>query len=222
MGVDGERRTPMRKPVARKTAAAGENQFTDLTLDQAREMLALTDAIVANLNIINSPDSIFDLDDLEVMDHQANNVVAGLRVINENDVPDLETMETQVSSIVTGLRTINEDKNDLADLENQVNSIVDGLATNRQGGGEGRGELMIDERNPELTAAVRAVLRKEFTTLAAQQLQEYKTSIARVAISENRLNKDHTQMLVKLATMAVNGARDRLLAALGKDAENTA
>src|ERR1700691_1630145 len=117
MGVDGERRTPMRKPPAAKVAAAADNQLTNLSLDEAKELLALTDRIVTNLQVISAAIDGKDGFDLEEMAQQTDGIAVGLRAVSEMDVPDdLEEMERKIGSIVSGLRTIDEDENNLDDL----------------------------------------------------------------------------------------------------------
>jgi hypothetical protein len=118
----------MPKVVAGKNSAAADNQLTNLTLDDARELLALTDRIVTNLQVISAAIDGEDGFDLEEMARQTDGIAVGLRAVSEMDVPDdLEEMERKIGSIVSGLRTIDEDKNNLDDLENQVDSIVEGL-----------------------------------------------------------------------------------------------
>jgi hypothetical protein len=73
---------------------------------------------------------------------------------------------------------------------------------------------MADERNPEINAAVRAKLRREITTAAAQHVQDFKSIINRHCPDQNA-----SQLIQNLAETVLNGARDRLLVALGKDAD---
>jgi hypothetical protein len=73
---------------------------------------------------------------------------------------------------------------------------------------------MTDERNPELNAAVRAKLRSELTTAAAKNVQDF-----RAIIHRNCPDQHASQLIQNLAETVLNGARDRLLVALGKDAD---
>jgi hypothetical protein len=73
---------------------------------------------------------------------------------------------------------------------------------------------MTDEPNPELNAAVRDRLRRELTTAAAQHVQDFKSIINRHCPDQHA-----SQLMQNLAETMLNGARDRLLVALGKDAD---
>jgi hypothetical protein len=76
---------------------------------------------------------------------------------------------------------------------------------------------MTDERNPQLTKAVRDKLRRELTTAAAQHVQDFN-----LIISRECRNEQVAQLYQKLAATLLNDARDRLLKVFGKDEENAA
>jgi hypothetical protein len=72
------------------------------TTEELRERKELTDAIVANLKIINE-----DRNDLEDTEKKVRNITAGLNQINEDET-DLDELEKQVRNTVAGLKEIDE------------------------------------------------------------------------------------------------------------------
>jgi hypothetical protein len=74
----------------------------DCSTEELEKQKRLTDAIVANLRIIND-----DKHDLEDMEKKVGNITAGLNQINEDET-DLDALEEQVRNTVAGLKEIDE------------------------------------------------------------------------------------------------------------------
>lgn len=77
----------------------------NLSLDEARELKALTDAFVRNLKTTAE-----DGTDIEMLATQAASIVGSLKGINK-DRTDLEQLDRQTGSIVTGLREMDDAEN---------------------------------------------------------------------------------------------------------------
>src|SRR5690349_5051413 len=74
------------------------------TLDEARELAALTTTIAANLKAIEESGCV----DLEEMEKQTNNIAANLSAIEEADCGDLDELEQQTNNISATLASIEE------------------------------------------------------------------------------------------------------------------
>jgi hypothetical protein len=84
---------------------------SEMSLDEARELAALTDRIVENLKFIEEhADSNEDFDDLE---KQSSTVAQNLQFIEQADTSDLDDLQKQTSEIVGNLAFIKENQ-DLA------------------------------------------------------------------------------------------------------------
>ena len=106
-----------------------KEETVNYSTEELRERKALTDAIVANLQIINDDDN-----DLEMIDTQTCSIVGNLQAISD-DENNLEELDTLTSTIAGNLKAIADD--DTTDAEFRANqggatvSIIDKLSVRR-------------------------------------------------------------------------------------------